>query len=81
MKNELIVNCPTCNKIVVWADASIYRPFCSKRCQLIDLGEWAEEKHKISGQSLEEDLSMMDEFEIAETYDLLNDQISIDENI
>ena len=25
-----------------------YRPFCSKRCQLIDLGEWSGENNKIS---------------------------------
>ena len=28
--------------------SSEFRPFCSKKCQLIDLGEWAEESHKIS---------------------------------
>lgn len=41
------VNCPTCNKIVVWGELSPYRPFCSKRCQLIDLGEWADEEKRI----------------------------------
>ncbi|MFM9836156.1 MAG: DNA gyrase inhibitor YacG, partial [Methylophilaceae bacterium] len=24
-----------------------YRPFCSERCQLIDLGDWANEAHRI----------------------------------
>jgi hypothetical protein len=24
-----------------------WRPFCSERCKLIDLGEWAAEKHAI----------------------------------
>lgn len=43
------VNCPTCNKAVIWSPESPYRPFCSKRCQLIDLGEWAMEKHSIAG--------------------------------
>jgi len=47
---SLKVPCPTCNKQVVWQTESTYRPFCSKRCQLIDLGEWAEENHKISQQ-------------------------------
>ena len=44
----LKVPCPTCKKEVLWLPESSYRPFCSKRCQLIDLGEWAEENHKIS---------------------------------
>lgn len=44
----LIVSCPHCNKDVAWQSDSEFRPFCSKRCQLIDLGEWADEGHKIS---------------------------------
>jgi len=45
---SLKVPCPNCNKSVIWQPESTYRPFCSKRCQLIDLGEWADENHKIS---------------------------------
>lgn len=41
------VNCPTCGKIVIWGEQSPYRPFCCKRCQLIDLGEWADEEKRI----------------------------------
>lgn len=44
----LKVSCPTCNKDVIWQASSTFRPFCCKRCQLIDLGDWAEENHKIS---------------------------------
>ena len=46
-----IVNCPTCEKEVIWSAQSPYRPFCSKRCQLIDLGEWADEKKVIVGSN------------------------------
>jgi endogenous inhibitor of DNA gyrase (YacG/DUF329 family) len=41
------VNCPTCQKIVPWSEAELYRPFCSKKCQLIDFGDWASERHSI----------------------------------
>ncbi|GAL06487.1 DNA gyrase inhibitor YacG [Photobacterium aphoticum] len=44
-----VVKCPTCQTPVVWNDTSPYRPFCCKRCQLIDLGEWAEEEKAIPG--------------------------------
>ena len=47
MSEETIVNCPTCGKTVVWGEQSPFRPFCSKRCQLIDLGEWAAEEKRI----------------------------------
>lgn len=41
------VKCPTCGKAVPWTEAQRYRPFCSERCRLIDLGEWFEERHRI----------------------------------
>lgn len=47
----LEVACPQCNKPVVWCQESTFRPFCSKRCQLLDLGAWAEESHRIAGES------------------------------
>lgn len=28
-----------------------YRPFCSRRCKLIDLGDWLDETHRISDPS------------------------------
>lgn len=48
MSDVTVVNCPTCGKPVVWGEISPFRPFCSKRCQLIDLGEWAAEKRNES---------------------------------
>ena len=39
-----------------WTEESRYRPFCSDRCRLIDLGEWASGGHAIPGESLEDDL-------------------------
>lgn len=45
---SLTVSCPTCNNQVKWVSENEFRPFCSKRCQLIDLGDWAQENHKIS---------------------------------
>ena len=45
-----IVKCPTCGKPVKWDVTSKWRPFCSERCRLIDLGEWASESHRIEGE-------------------------------
>jgi len=44
------LNCPTCGNPVQWTDEFPYRPFCCKRCQLIDFGDWAGEKHSIPGE-------------------------------
>ena len=43
----LKTRCPTCKKEVVWNEAP-FRPFCSERCKLIDLGEWISEGYRIS---------------------------------
>lgn len=45
----LEVRCPTCGKPVPWEPTQKWRPFCSERCKLIDLGEWLSEEKRIPG--------------------------------
>ena len=40
------MTCPTCKKPVAEGDS--FYPFCSRRCRVIDLGQWAAEKYVIS---------------------------------
>ncbi len=47
------LRCPTCKRAIEWSDQFPYRPFCSDRCRLIDLGAWLSEKHAIAGESVE----------------------------
>jgi len=42
------VKCPTCEKPVEWNEQNRWRPFCSERCRIIDLGAWADESHRIA---------------------------------
>jgi uncharacterized protein len=42
-----IVKCPTCRRGVEWSAANPYRPFCSERCRLVDLGAWLSEQRGI----------------------------------
>ena len=44
-----VVRCPTCRTEVPW-EGNAFRPFCSERCRLIDLGAWAEGRYKIPGK-------------------------------
>ena len=46
-----IVKCPTCERLVEWSAASPFRPFCSERCRLIDLGAWLSEERAIAGEA------------------------------
>ena len=45
------LKCPTCEKAITWSADFSHKPFCSHRCKLIDLGEWANESHRIPGQA------------------------------
>jgi hypothetical protein len=43
------IKCPTCKQSTEWEN-NPYRPFCSERCKLIDLGAWASGEHTIEGK-------------------------------
>lgn len=47
------VKCPTCGRSIEWSEKSPFRPFCSERCRIIDLGAWLSEKHAIPGTDSE----------------------------
>ncbi|MDW7534850.1 MAG: DNA gyrase inhibitor YacG [Candidatus Nitrotoga sp.] len=46
-KKGAVVTCPQCKKEVQWDKSSPHRPFCSERCKMIDLGQWAAESYRI----------------------------------
>jgi endogenous inhibitor of DNA gyrase (YacG/DUF329 family) len=47
------MKCPICKKDVKEADAEF--PFCSERCRVLDLGNWASEAYVIPSQTPIED--------------------------
>ena len=42
-----LVTCPQCKKQSEYSSSNAFRPFCSERCKMIDLGDWANENYKI----------------------------------
>ncbi|GAB4441706.1 MAG: DNA gyrase inhibitor YacG [bacterium] len=40
------IKCPQCKKETEWEN-NPFRPFCSERCKLIDLGYWFEERYSL----------------------------------
>ena len=50
MSNLKTTRCPRCDSTVTWDERSPYRPFCSERCHMIDLGAWLSEEHSIPGE-------------------------------
>lgn len=49
----LVFPCPQCKNPSQLVD-NPFKPFCSERCKLIDLGAWANEDYKIGGNHGEE---------------------------
>ncbi|MGH8278131.1 MAG: DNA gyrase inhibitor YacG [Gammaproteobacteria bacterium] len=49
--SPFVVKCPHCGKTVAWTEASLWKPFCSERCRIIDLGDWLTERHAIPGDA------------------------------
>jgi len=45
------VRCPTCTQFVEWNKKQQWRPFCSERCKLIDLGSWFDESNRLPGET------------------------------
>lgn len=43
------MKCPIC-KVELPKEGGAHRPFCSRRCQLIDLGNWLGERYVVPGQ-------------------------------
>lgn len=52
MVDKKHITCPTCGKKNTWTPENKFKPFCSERCKLIDLGEWASETRRIPGEEV-----------------------------
>jgi len=44
-----VVACPACGKPAAYDAANRWRPFCSERCRVTDLGGWASERYRVPG--------------------------------
>lgn len=41
------VLCPRCGVECEFDSSNRFRPFCSERCRLVDLGAWASESYRV----------------------------------
>jgi endogenous inhibitor of DNA gyrase (YacG/DUF329 family) len=51
-----LVTCPTCGTQTEYSPQNPYRPFCSERCKMIDLGAWANERFRVPDNNHQPDL-------------------------
>jgi len=49
-----VVNCPQCGIPTPYSPLNEFRPFCSERCKMIDLGRWAAEDYRVPGAPIDE---------------------------
>jgi len=52
------IRCPICRKTVPFNDPNM--PFCSDRCRVIDLGNWASEVYSIPASVSENEMDEAD---------------------
>lgn len=50
------VSCPRCGTAVAWVAENRYRPFCSERCKMVDLGAWANEEYRVAAVEQEDEV-------------------------
>lgn len=55
--------CKNCGKAVAGQENAKYLPFCSKKCQLSDLGKWFDEKYRIADEESEIDPNELDDYQ------------------
>lgn len=49
------VKCPQCGGQSLYSPANRFRPFCSERCKMIDLGAWGNEDFRVPAEAPPED--------------------------
>lgn len=59
-----LVKCPICGRPTEY-EGNEFRPFCSERCKLLDLGAWIDEEYKLPVESSEIDEADLEELERA----------------
>ncbi|MDD2808856.1 DNA gyrase inhibitor YacG [Rhodoferax sp.] len=52
-----LVRCPSCGGDSIYAPSNRFRPFCSERCKLMDLGAWASEQFSLPDVPPDDDLA------------------------
>ncbi len=45
--------CPICERAVLAREENSAFPFCSSRCQLVDLGHWLDGEYRVPGEPAE----------------------------
>ena len=48
------MRCPICKRPIDMTPANRFRPFCSERCRMVDLGTWAGEGYRVPGAEVED---------------------------
>jgi endogenous inhibitor of DNA gyrase (YacG/DUF329 family) len=60
-EKPLIVTCPHCGKEHRWDISNRFRPFCSERCKMIDLGKWANEEYRVAQPADQDEQDFIEE--------------------
>lgn len=84
MNKLLKVKCPQCEKEFSYYESE-YRPFCTERCKMIDLGHWFEESYRVPAKEKDNNQKELNEDsnqgeEQGESHETFNEDYEDDEN-
>jgi endogenous inhibitor of DNA gyrase (YacG/DUF329 family) len=63
--------CPRCGADTIFSPENPFRPFCSERCRLIDLGDWASESYRVVSNDPSSTQELIEALENHQPQDLL----------
>jgi endogenous inhibitor of DNA gyrase (YacG/DUF329 family) len=49
LDSNIVMKCPICRQTITWEE-NPNRPFCSERCRLVDLGNWASGQYSVPAE-------------------------------
>ncbi len=61
VKRPTQIRCPQCSGLSAYSLENRFRPFCSERCKLLDLGAWATDRYAIPGSTMENPMAGPDD--------------------
>jgi uncharacterized protein len=65
-KKKINVSCPHCAEKFSYYQSE-FRPFCSERCKMIDLGQWLDESYRVPAQEIPPEVNQ-DEYNDEDDY-------------
>lgn len=80
MSEQPFIRCPTCNEMFRAEPSSHFMPFCSPRCQSVDLHRWMNHEIGLPHCSSDEEEAATGSAEMQREWRFDDDEVDVDED-